>query len=261
MMWARSMPRWSSRPTASAAMSDSVYGTSGSGLARQRGAQHGAQVDLDSVELRRQPAVAVVEADHEVPAVGELLAEGVLPGDHLSREAHDQEEGGVLRRPEGLVFELDAPTERCSRHGEECRRHRVTGQSDPAGRSLRSGHDGLRGARRPAEHLHRALRARLAAGRGPRLRLDLGVGPLLLGHAWATTRSAWRPWRATPRWPATPAGCAADHWCTALAIAIPRCWPTPSAPSTSSPAVGPTSGWVLDGARSSTTPTASPSRR
>ena len=30
MMWARSMPRWSSRPTASAAMSDSVYGTGGS---------------------------------------------------------------------------------------------------------------------------------------------------------------------------------------------------------------------------------------
>ena len=77
----------------------------------------------------------------------------------------------------------------------------------------------------------------------------------------ATTPSASRRWPPTPRWPATRRGCAAARSSTPSATAIRRCWPTPSAPSTSCRAAGPTSVSAPAGARSSTTPTASRSRR
>ena len=81
--WARSTPRWSSRPIASAAMSDSVYGDLGDRLAAGDGRHHGHRVDGLTVELRRQAAVAVVEADDVVALGGEELAEPGVPVDQL----------------------------------------------------------------------------------------------------------------------------------------------------------------------------------
>ncbi len=94
--WARGMRRWSSRPTASTAMSDSVYGTGGSGCSDERGVDHRHQVDLGAVEAGRQAAVAVVVADDVVPAGRQPGAQGVVPGDELGGEAHDEEEGRVV---------------------------------------------------------------------------------------------------------------------------------------------------------------------
>ena len=70
----------SSRPTASSAMSESVYGTGGSSLAARAAPTCTAIGSTRcAVEVRRQPAVAVVEADDVAAAVGERLAEARRP--------------------------------------------------------------------------------------------------------------------------------------------------------------------------------------
>ena len=60
-----------------------------------------------AVEVRRAADVAVVVADHEEAALGQLRAEVVVPGDHLRAEAHDQQHRRVARVPEGLVTDVD----------------------------------------------------------------------------------------------------------------------------------------------------------
>ena len=98
-------------------MSDSVYGTGGIGCPVSAAAITAAEVDLHAVELGRQPAVAVVEADDVAAAIGEQPAEVVVPRDQLGGEAHDEQQGRVVGRAEGLVLELDPPGECGSGHG------------------------------------------------------------------------------------------------------------------------------------------------
>jgi hypothetical protein len=50
----------------------------------------------------------VVVADYEPPAVGEHLAEALLPPEHRPANAHDEEGRRVGRVAEGLRAELDA---------------------------------------------------------------------------------------------------------------------------------------------------------
>ena len=73
------------------------------------------------------------------------------------------------------------------------------------------------------------------------LRLDLDLGPLLLGrlHRLRVPRGGGLPRR--PGLPHVP-GAGAGRSCTAPATGTRPCWPTPSPPSTTSPAGGPTSG-------------------
>ena len=101
-MWAFSMPRQSSTPMLSSAMSSSVYADLRSRLASWISDGVGR-----AVEVGRAADVAVVVPDHEEAAARELGAEVVLVGDHLRAEAHDQQHRGVGRVAEGLVTDVD----------------------------------------------------------------------------------------------------------------------------------------------------------
>src|SRR5438105_4960037 len=61
-----------------------------------------------TLDLRRQADVAIVEADHEVAALGEHAAEALVPVQHLGAEPHDQKERRVAAIAEGLVEDLDS---------------------------------------------------------------------------------------------------------------------------------------------------------
>ena len=61
------------------------------------------------VEVGGAADVAVVEADDVEATLGELCAEVLVPGDHLRRQAHDQQDRGVVGVAEGLVAEGHAP--------------------------------------------------------------------------------------------------------------------------------------------------------
>ena len=69
--------------------------------------EHDHRLDLLAVEVRRQSAVPVVEADHVATTLGQRLAQLEVPGDELGREAHHQEQRRIARRPERLVLDLD----------------------------------------------------------------------------------------------------------------------------------------------------------
>ena len=71
------------------------------------------------VEPRRAADVAIVEADHVEAPARELLAEVLVPGDHLRAETHDEQHSGVAGVAEGLVAERDVP------HVAEALVHRV----------------------------------------------------------------------------------------------------------------------------------------
>ena len=58
-------------------------------------------------DLGRAADVAVVEADDAVAAVGEEAAEALVPGDHLRRQAHHEEERRAVGLAHLLVAELD----------------------------------------------------------------------------------------------------------------------------------------------------------
>ena len=68
---------------------------------------HGHRLDALAVEVGRQPAVAVVEADDVAPACGEQLAELGVPGDQLGGEPHHEQQRRVVGRAERLVLDLD----------------------------------------------------------------------------------------------------------------------------------------------------------
>ena len=55
--------------------------------------------------MGRAADVAVVKAHHVQPARGELLAEVLLPSDHLGAKAHDQQRRRIGPVAEGLVAE------------------------------------------------------------------------------------------------------------------------------------------------------------
>jgi hypothetical protein len=59
------------------------------------------------VEVGGAAEVAVVEADDAEAAVGEQTAEAVEPGDHLSRQAHHEDQWLPVRLAHLLVTELD----------------------------------------------------------------------------------------------------------------------------------------------------------
>ena len=91
--WARSTPQASSTASASSAMSDSRYAAP-------------VLVGRGAGERRRQPDVAVVEADHVEPAPGEHLAPLVGVVDALAAETVDHQQGRVGRIAERVVVEL-----------------------------------------------------------------------------------------------------------------------------------------------------------
>ena len=59
------------------------------------------------LEVRRAPDVAVVEADDEEAATGQLGTEVLVPGEHLRAQPHDQEQRRVAAVAEGVVAEAD----------------------------------------------------------------------------------------------------------------------------------------------------------
>ena len=69
----------------------------GQRCARDDGRHRGHAVAAHAVELRRQAAVAVVEADDVVAVVGGEPAEPVLPAGHLRGEPRNQQQRGVGR--------------------------------------------------------------------------------------------------------------------------------------------------------------------
>jgi hypothetical protein len=73
-MWAAGISSASSRPTASAASSDSVYGAS-IGLPGDERGVHRHHVRWRAVGLGRQPGVAVVESDHPEAPIEQLRDE------------------------------------------------------------------------------------------------------------------------------------------------------------------------------------------
>ena len=117
----------------------------------------------------------------------------------------------------------------------------------------------VRSAHRPAEHVHRASCAiALAPHRGPRLRLDLDLGPLLRRRRHRATRTASRRSRATPRSPRPRRACALRQpRVLGRATGIPRCSRTRWRRSTSSPTGASPSGSAAGGWRRSTRRTAS----
>ena len=90
----------------SSAMSDSVYGTAGSGSPASTAPQHRHRVDAHAVELGRQAAVAVVEADDEAARRRRGSSQKlVVPRDHLGGEAHHQQQRRVVGRAERVVLD------------------------------------------------------------------------------------------------------------------------------------------------------------
>jgi hypothetical protein len=59
----------------------------------------------------RAADVAVVEADDVKAALGELLAELLVPGDHLGGQAHHEDDRRVGWVAERLVAEGDVPAD------------------------------------------------------------------------------------------------------------------------------------------------------
>jgi hypothetical protein len=71
----------------------------------------------DALELRRQADVAVVVADGEETAAGQLLDETLGPGGQLPTQSHHEEERGIRRIPVGHVLDVDP----VDVHGGHCR--------------------------------------------------------------------------------------------------------------------------------------------
>ena len=69
-----------------------------------------------AVEACGQADVAVVVADHEVPAAREAEHELVVPGQELAAQAHDQQDGRIGGVARDLILDLDAVAA-CTRHG------------------------------------------------------------------------------------------------------------------------------------------------
>ena len=78
-------------------------------LAHERLAEQSHQVGCTVLgKPGRTTDVAVVEADDEVAARGELLAERLVPGDHLRRQSHDEQQRWGCAFSEGIVTKLNA---------------------------------------------------------------------------------------------------------------------------------------------------------
>ena len=80
-------------------------------LVREAPGEHLLDARRLEVEVGGAADVAVVEADHVKATLREPLAEVLVPGDHLRRQAHDQQDRRVVRIPEGLVAEGHAPAD------------------------------------------------------------------------------------------------------------------------------------------------------
>ena len=63
--------------------------------------------DRGAREDRRAPDVAVVVADDVEAAAGEVLAEVLVPAEHLRAQTHDEQHRGVGGIAEGLEADLD----------------------------------------------------------------------------------------------------------------------------------------------------------
>src|SRR5829696_6119334 len=96
--------RFRNRTAVSSAISESVYC---SGERRRRTIW--LIVGGTEIEVGRAADVAVVEADDIEAALGELVAEVLVPGDHLRRQSHDQHDRRVVGIAQGLVAEGHAP--------------------------------------------------------------------------------------------------------------------------------------------------------
>ncbi len=58
------------------------------------------------MQLGAEAAVAIVEANDEVAALDQLLAELFFPRNHLCGEAHDQQERLIGRVAKGVVLDF-----------------------------------------------------------------------------------------------------------------------------------------------------------
>ena len=98
------MPSESSNPTASAAISDSVYVTddrspaSAAGQVRWRGIR----------QVCGEPDVAIVEADQLQAVIDKRMTKLVRPRNGLRGDAHDQQHDRRIAIPEALVGNVDA---------------------------------------------------------------------------------------------------------------------------------------------------------
>jgi hypothetical protein len=72
-----------------------------------------------TVELGRQAAVAVVEADDVTATLRKPLTEPTRPTDRLRREPVDHQRRRIVRRTDGLIFEHDAFGRGDLRHAED----------------------------------------------------------------------------------------------------------------------------------------------
>ena len=75
--------------------------------AGQRRLQRCLPVGRGSIELCRQAAVTVVEADDVAPTGRDLPAELGVPARQLDHETSDQQHGWIVGRPERLVLDVD----------------------------------------------------------------------------------------------------------------------------------------------------------
>ena len=123
---------------------------------------------------RRAPDVAVVVADDEVAAPGQLLAEVLVPGEHLRAQAHDQQHRRVGRVAERLVTDLDVADGAEGLHHESVTCRRVPERRTDVqvgGRTLAVVEDGdLAGRARRLPPRHARLRAALPPLGGGRAR-------------------------------------------------------------------------------------------
>jgi len=71
--------------------------------------QRGHDVGLAGLlHLRREAAVSIVEPDDVETPGGELLAEGLVPAEHLRAQPHDEKQRRGIRIAKRLVFDFDA---------------------------------------------------------------------------------------------------------------------------------------------------------
>ena len=181
------------------------------------------------------------------PPSASSLQKLVVPRGHLRGEAHHEQQRRVVGRAERVVLELDA--------GAGTRSARAWAETTVPGMTVFGVHAGLQHTTTDE------LRSRVARDRGPRLRLDLGLGPLLRRHRQARRRRVPRGGRDARRARVHhDRRSAAARSCTRSATAIRPCWPRRSPRSTSSPAAAPTWASAPAGPSSSTTRTASRSR-
>ena len=104
---ARSMPRWSSRPIASAAMSDSVYGTGGDRLPASPRPSPPCRSTSAPSSFVDSPQSRLSKRMTKRPVPASSSQKSSVPQRHLGGEAHHEQQRRDRRGTERLVLEFD----------------------------------------------------------------------------------------------------------------------------------------------------------